>query len=202
VPILYVETNFLMSIATGRDPDAATVISSPSPLLRIVMPGICYLEALSTLESESRSTRQFTEVLKARIKQAQRDWTSVHAQPLCFHLEQALAEIVHQFNDVEVRLFQAMSNLSERVALIEPDRNVIDSSIRNRVLKEDLTDNLILHCVLQHAALNPGEERALLSENTRDFGRVEVRKMLRDADVKFFSKAKSFLDWLEAQPSA
>jgi superfamily I DNA and/or RNA helicase len=202
MPILYVETNFLMSIATGRDPDAASVMSSPSPLLRIVMPGICYMEALTTLESERRSTHQFKEMLKARINQARRDLTSVYAQSLRLHLERALAEVVRQFNDVEVRLFQGMSDLSRRVALIEPDRDIIESSIRERILEDELTDNLILHCVLHHAALNSDEERALLSENTRDFGREDVRRMLRNADVKYFSKAKSFLDWLGAQPPA
>jgi hypothetical protein len=202
MPILYVETNFLMSIATGRDPDALTVLSSASPALRIAMPGSCYLEALSTLESERRYSHQFELALSARITQSRRDLTSAHAQLLCLHLERALAEVMNQFNFVEERLFQAMSDLSRTVELIEPNRGVIESSIRNRVVKDDLTDNLILHCVLHHAARNPDQERALLSENTRDFGKEDVRRMLRDADVKYFSKANPFLDWLGAQPSA
>jgi hypothetical protein len=200
--ILYVETNFLMSIAMGRDIEAATLLSSPSPSLKIVMPGICYMEALSTLESERRATYQFVEVLKARGQQAQRDLISTHARSLVLHLGQARAAVGDQLNVVEERLFQAMSDLAKAVEVIEPDRVVIEASIRHRLIEDDLTDNLILHCVLHHAARNPGEERALLSENTPDFGKEDVRRMLRGADVKFFSKAKLFLDWLGAQPSA
>jgi hypothetical protein len=38
--ILYIETNFLMSVAKGRDIDAAKLLRNLSPLIRLAIPAI------------------------------------------------------------------------------------------------------------------------------------------------------------------
>lgn len=44
---LYVETNFLMAIAQGRD-SLDIILNNYDPSLNIVIPDICFIEALST----------------------------------------------------------------------------------------------------------------------------------------------------------
>ncbi len=53
--ILYVETNFAMSIATGRDPQANTLLLNTPTSVQIAIPSVCYMEALSVLEAHQKS---------------------------------------------------------------------------------------------------------------------------------------------------
>jgi hypothetical protein len=41
---LYVETNFLVGISTGRDV-AASLLEVPTTAIQLVIPGMCFLEA-------------------------------------------------------------------------------------------------------------------------------------------------------------
>jgi hypothetical protein len=52
VTILYLETNFLMSIAMGRDPEASDLLSQRPAGVRLAMPQVCCMEALSVLNEE------------------------------------------------------------------------------------------------------------------------------------------------------
>ena len=62
--ILYIETNFLMSIATGRDPDANHLLLSVPTSVRIAIPAICCMEALSALEDEIKRRNRFADEQK------------------------------------------------------------------------------------------------------------------------------------------
>lgn len=52
--ILYIETNFLMGIAKGQDPQAQNLLLNTPTSIAIVIPSICYVEALTTLEQEEK----------------------------------------------------------------------------------------------------------------------------------------------------
>ncbi len=69
--IFYIETNFLMSIATGRDPEALTLLQNPPESVQIAIPCICCLEALSVLEQEEKSRKIFEQELDLQINRAQ-----------------------------------------------------------------------------------------------------------------------------------
>ena len=49
--LLYIETNFLMSIATGRDPKADDLLAQPPEGLRLAIPQVCFMEALSVFKT-------------------------------------------------------------------------------------------------------------------------------------------------------
>jgi hypothetical protein len=69
-------------------------------------------------------------------------------------------------------------------------------------LIEDRTDNLILHCILEHARANPSEAKIFLSGNRKDFGSETVRHALQEAGIsKYVAEAKQFLGWYRSQPS-
>ena len=195
--ILYVETNFPMSVATGRDPGAARLLGDAS--FRLVMPVVCLIEALSALESERKALEGFKRSLTGQITQAERDATSGHAGPLRDSLRTALGQASDRFNDVESRFFDALIRASEWET-IGAGPEVVRASVDRPLIRRDLTDNLILHCILSHAAAHPGEVRAFLSGNTRDFGTPEVKAALNTAGVtKLFAEAGSFLDWHASQ---
>jgi hypothetical protein len=52
--ILYVETNFLMGIAEGQDPQAEDLLRNTPNSVRLATPSICFVEALTTLEQEEK----------------------------------------------------------------------------------------------------------------------------------------------------
>src|SRR5258707_226330 len=101
---LYVETNFLMAAAMGREPDAAPIFSFSAEQLRIALPVICLMEALSAYEDEAHRRRRFSDELDKQINQVDRDQVSTHAQQLRSHLEEAKVENRALLNDIGFRL--------------------------------------------------------------------------------------------------
>jgi len=65
-----------MSIATGRDPQAYNLLSTPPSSVRIAIPSICCMEALSALEDELKRRNRFENDLNLQISQLRRDVTS------------------------------------------------------------------------------------------------------------------------------
>ena len=198
--ILYFETNMLMSVATGRDPEAGELLVNPPREVRLAVPQICLMEALSVLDNEKRRARRFTNMLEGQVVQLKRDMTSVHAKTLQFHLEQACIENEQIISQIDTRLFDALDRVAQVADLIELSRTSVIGS-RKDVLIPDLTDNLILHCVLEHARANPADAKVLMSGNRKDFGTKPVLEALLEAGViKYVADANQFLGWYRSQP--
>ena len=198
--ILYVETNFLMSIATGRDSQAKTLLENPTASVQIAIPSICCMEAFSALEDELKRRNRFMDELKKQISQLRRDVTSSHAQSLLSHLEQSLIENEALLNDVENRLFQALDHLNAKAEMIPLTGDMLQESLDTRLINKDPTDNLILHCILNHARLHPRDIKVFLSANFKEFNTPEVQAALRNTGVnRYFSSTQDFLGWLETQ---
>ena len=197
--IFYIETNFLISIATGRDTEAGTLLANPPASVQIAIPGICCLEALSVLEQEKKSRKNFEQQLNIQINEAQRNLISPHARSLLFHLRQARTENEALIKDVESSLFEAQSQIETNAELIALTTDMLQSS-RDQTIIPDSTDNLILHCILVHARSHPTEIKVFMSGNVNDFGRSEVREALRQAGVsEYFSQTQYFLGWLQSK---
>jgi len=197
--IFYIETNFLISIATGRDTEAGNLLANPPASVQIAIPGICCLEALSVLEQDKKSRKNFEQQLNIQINQAQRNMISPHARSLSFYLRQARTENEALIEDVELSLFEAQSQVETKAELIALTTDMLQSS-RDQTIISDSTDNLILHCILVHARNHPTEVKVFLSGNVNDFGRSEVREALRQAGVShYFSRTQDFLGWLQSQ---
>jgi rRNA-processing protein FCF1 len=200
VAILYIETNFLMSIATGRDPKANNLLLSVPTSVRIAIPAICCMEALSALEGEIKRRNDFANKLTNQIRQLKRDLTSPYARSLLFHLEESLNENAGLLNNIKVRLFEALELLADNVEMMELTADTLRESLNTVFIEEDPTDNLILHCILNHAHLHANEVKVFLSNNTKDFDVPEVREALREAGItKYFSRTEDFLGWLQSQ---
>jgi PIN domain len=200
--ILYIETNFLMSIATGRDPEASILLGQTPASVQLVIPSICYMESFSALEDEVKRHNYFKQQLENQIGEANRDLTSQNARSLFLNLSQSRIDYERRLEDIDLRLRQAMGQLSQTAETIALNANMIQESLNSIIIAKDPTDNLILHCILNHARLRPAETKVFLSGNVREFRKIlEVQDALRDAGItKYFYLAKDFLGWLQSQP--
>lgn len=68
--ILYVETNFLMSIAKRRDLQAHELLLNIPNSIHLVVPSICYVEALLALEKEEQYSQRFIQEIDTKISEA------------------------------------------------------------------------------------------------------------------------------------
>ena len=199
--VLYVETNFLMSIATGRDPDATDILADIGLPNRLVLPQVCFMEAFSVLNEMHRSRNQFRNQLDQQISEMRRDSTSEHARELLSLLEQARIVSDKLIEDIDTRLFNTVRRLSRDAELIGLTREILEEQ-RKTILVEDPTDNLILHCILAHAREHPSEDKTFLSGD-KAFGDSKVQNELGIVGVtKSFREGKQFRMWFVSQPQS
>lgn len=199
MPILYVETNFLMSIALGRDAEANNLLVTPPASIQIAIPGVCCMESLSAFEAEQKRRYRFMGELNQQISQLKRDLTSVYARTLLSYLEQSQAENIGLKDDVARRLFLGLDNLATNAEIIPLTSDIIRESLNADLIADEPTDNLILHSILFHPRSHPTEVKVLLTDNTKDFANAAIREVLQNAGVnKYFTRAASFLGWLQS----
>lgn len=198
--ILYIETNFLMTIATGREAEAIMLLRELSSSVRLVIPSICYRSSLSALEDELKRQNYFQQQLSRQISETKRDVTSEHAASLSFHLEESFIYYRNRVGEIKFRLREAISLLSKNAEMIVLNTEIIEASLNTTFIAKDPTDNLILHCILSHARLHPTETKVFLSGNIKEFRQLpEVQDALQQAGVeKYFSRTEDFLGWLQS----
>ena len=198
--IVYIETNFLMSIATGREAEAMMLLRDLSSSVQLVIPSICYMEALSALEDELKRQNSFGQQLSRQISETKRDVTSEHAASLSFHLEESFIFSRYRVGEIKSRLREAISLMSRNSEMIALNPEIIEASLNVTLIEKDPTDNLILHCILSHARSHSTETKVFLSGNVKEFGLPEAQDVLREAGItKYFSVTKNFLGWLQSQ---
>lgn len=197
--ILYVETNFLLSIATGRDPQAQTLIQNFPTSVSLAIPSICCMESLSAFEDELKRRNSLTNILDLQISESRRDGTSPHAQILLRQLEEARVSNQNLLNDVRSRLSTTHIQLANLADLIQLTPEALLQSINNN-LTRDPTDNLILHSIYFHAEAHANVQKALLTGDNHL--REVAREFLQRVGVSsFFSRAQDFIGWWQSQLS-
>lgn len=197
--ILYVETNFVIGIAKGQDPDALRLLSEGVPGLKIVIPAVCVMEAFSTWSIDKKARERFYGEIKKHADEAGRDQSSVLARSLTGSLRQALLDGRELLNAIEDRLYETMERLSENAEIL----NNIDSQVLfdtfSRGYIDDPTDNLILCAILRHAHSPVPGLKLFVSGNSRDFGTPEPVKALESAGIKYFMAITPALGWLKEE---
>lgn len=189
-----------MSLAKGQDPQAQQLLLNTPLSLHLVIPSICYIEALSTLEKEEQFSKRFLRELDIRIIEARRDRTSVNAASLLTILEQSRTSFTDRLNDIQVRFYDALNLLCSKAEMITLNNDILQNSLDKNILEKELIDRLILNYIIHHASLHTTEDKVFLSCNTKDFGKPEVRETLHNAGViEYFSNTQAFLGWLSSQ---
>lgn len=197
-----------MAVAKGRDLDAEKLLRNLSPLIRLTIPAICYVEAINAYRIDKQNQLKFQAEMEKQINEAMRDKISVHADLFKVSLERASIENLLLLNDVQDRLSEVIELLTENSEIINFDNNIIKDisdkifiQTETLLIKNDLMDNLILQCIVSHANQHPNNQKVFISGNTKDFGKKEVQEILNSAKIKYFSNTKNFLGWLESQLS-
>lgn len=203
--ILYLETNFVVGAGTGQDAYADQLLRVSLERLRLILPAICVMESLSVLEGKRTMSNRFALEMEAQITQLSRDVTSEHAQVMQMHLEQALVASDNVFNAVERRLQDTLAKLAGAVPGYRPAEilslppNAVVQALNTPLMGEP-TDNLILAVIEEHARQNTGEEKVMLSGNTKDFGAPTVRARFIALQIRYFAKTQDFLGWFNSRP--
>lgn len=198
VAILYVESNHLVASATGRDPMSDHILDGSTPGLRLVIPGICFMEALSWLEGEIKRRKELGHVLMSQIKELRRDLTG-ETQAIVSHMEQAMVANERLWKVIGNRLQSAIQRLSDRAEILPVTPAVLKAS-REQILIPESTDNLIARTILDHARSSPDPDKALLTENRRDFDQPEIRAALRAAGILYFASSDRVVEWADSRP--
>ncbi|MCC5601381.1 PIN domain-containing protein [Nostoc favosum] len=196
--IIYVETNFLMSIAKGQDSQAQELLQNTPSSLRIVVPSICFIESLTTLEQEEKYNLDFLGKLDIQINQAERD-NSDNARLLLFRLEQSKTSFLERNNEVKERFDVAFNQLISKSEMITLSTSIFQGTLNREIFEKHIIDRVILECIIFHAGLHPNENKLFLSSNSKEFGRREVIELLRDSGIQYFNKTQNFLGWLQSQ---
>lgn len=196
--IIYVETNLLMSIAKGQDLQAQELLQNTPSSLRIVVPSICFVESLTTLEQEEKYNLDFLRQLDIQINQAERD-NSDNTRLLLFHLEQSRTSFLQRTNEVKERFDIAFNQLAMKSEMITLTTGIFQGTLNRAIFEKHIIDKIILEWIIFHAGLHPNENKLFLSSNSKEFGRREVIEVLRDSGIQYFNKTQNFFSWLQSQ---
>lgn len=200
---LYIETNFFIGFAKNQEQEAEELVYSTSPekmsLIEIVTPAICCMESLSVLEDERTRRNRFQVNLEREISELRGNTNSEYSVEIMKSLQNAKYNNEKMANDINIRLFEILEWAKNSVEFIQLKPDILSTSLEN-VLITDPTDNLILHCILDHAKTSLNKQKVLLSGNSKDFGTKEIKGILQEAGIqRYFVKSGDFLGWLNSQ---
>ena len=188
-----------MSHSLGRAPATDELLSGVSPVVRLAIPVVCFMEAFSAFEDERKRHNRLVGGLEQQIQQLKRNVVSRRILPLIDHLVKSVDDLREVYDEAQVRLYGATESLRTGAELIGLTPEILGASL-TRLLINDPTDNLILASILDHAGSQASERKAFLSENRKDFDdNPYAKKAIEDAGVKYFAQASKFLEWHRSQ---
>ena len=189
----------MMSHSLGRDSATDELLTGISPGVRLIIPVVCFMEALSAFKDEGKRHNRLIGELEGQIGQLKRNTVSPRVQPLIDHLAQSVIGFQAISNDARTRLYDAIEKLRTSAELIGLTPEILGDSLTQPLI-DDPTDNLILASILRHANSQPSVTKAFLSENRKDFDQKPYPKSaLEGAGVKYFAQASKFLEWHRSQ---
>ncbi len=166
--LLHVETNFLVSFATGRDDATQALLVLPPAGVRFVLPSICIMEAMSNYEVQRKGHEDVVRSLTGRINEFKRGVVWADRSQRIDAIVQARVELNTMFGQYRSRLMEAIRYPGLNAITIGLDYATIgDALIHPRIA--DPTDNLILSSVVTHALGYPSTPKALLTEEQEGF---------------------------------
>jgi hypothetical protein len=149
-------------------------------------------------KEREREREGFLRKLGEQAKEAGRGSSSDRANSLGTLLRQAQLVGGEMLNEIEGRLYVTISKLSLIAEFLNISERVIFDTYSTGYI-DDLTDNLILCAILQHARSEVPGLKMFVSGNSRDFGTAESVKALESAGVKYFKAVEPALGWLKEQ---
>ncbi|MCP2728532.1 PIN domain-containing protein [Symplocastrum sp. BBK-W-15] len=187
-----------MAIAKGQDEAAPEFLINPPSDICLMIPSICYMEAIVAFQNEQKRRKTFQQNINNEISESKRNLSSSLGS-LVNDLEKARLACDQLFNEFEGQFLDAITLVRTKVTSIDLPLNSLTATLTDPILKEEkqLRDNLILQCILDHAQRHPTQIKVLLSGNYKEFGKVEVQDSLKQLGIiKYFTNTKNLLGWL------
>ena len=199
--ILYLETNFMMAIAKGRDGLVENILQNPPDDLTIAIPSICLMESLVAWEREQKRSQSFRQAVEIEINEAKRNNILQDAQSVVSFLLASMTAYEKLLVDFEKRFENVFEILKNKVELIHPKIEDIQRIFPQPLLNKstERRDAFILRCILDHAQANSEETKAFFSENIKQFGQSDVRESFREVGITYFSKIENLQGWLSSR---
>lgn len=199
--ILYLETNFIMAIAKGRDGLVENILQNPPDYLTIAIPSICLMESLVAWEREEKRSQSFRQAVGIEINEAKRNHRLQDAQSVVDFLQQSITAYENLLLDFEKRFENVFEILKTKVELIHPKIENLQLTFAQPLLPQskERRDDFILRCILDHAQANSEETKAFFSENTKQFRQSDVIESFREVGITYFSKIENLQGWLLSQ---
>lgn len=195
---LYLETNYLMGVATGRYPLAEDLLVKRPTSVLLAIPEVCYMEAIAAFESLQSRRNQFATALDDERMQLREGIHSPGALRLISQLEAARLESTNLTNEFRGRLSSAMHMLPFVARGLPASAKIIRWSAENPVCRQP-TDNLILHVITDHAAKRH-EAKTFFTANSSDFEADSAGKTLRDAGIgRVLNSYDDLVNWLASR---
>jgi len=187
---LYLETNFLMSVCTGRTPRALELLDLPEKV-ELAIPVVCFMEAHHAFKSDRIAKLRFKEPFESQIGNIIRH-TDSHAQEAARALAAADAALVRYVDDSERRLTDVIRRTSACSRLIGSSREVLAREVHS--YRSDPTDDMILGSIMEDALRDPLGEMAFFSEDG-GFRQPTVAAALCNAGIAQFDAIDPCLAW-------
>jgi hypothetical protein len=181
----------------GQDSGAEDLLASPSERVKIALPDICVMEAISAFDWKRGDRNRLKGELDRQLAQLQRSIEIPVAQRLAKQLTQVDFTNAEFLSDLFHRLDTYLVRLAERAELIPLSNAVLLHQFQLRQQTElDRDDALILASILDHSLTDTVSSKALLTGNIHDFRKKEVALLLRQNRMKHFSSSDQLLRWL------
>jgi hypothetical protein len=209
----YVETNWILAMVLGEDDDAQRLLRQP-PEVRLAIPDICVVEAISAFDRKRAERNALTGLLRNNESLVAGRTGIASGLGLLEGLEKARLANDAYLSDLYVRLDDTLQLVAERCDFLPVSGTILRSGLDLSVALTpaglatrttgswhpreafDRADALILSAIVEDAR-GPAisHDKAFLSGNVRDF--ESARPYLESFGVKYFRRAGRLVEWLE-----
>ena len=199
--IIYLETNSIMAIAKGRNKELEDFVYHSSGNLKFVIPSICLMETLVAIEGEEKRSQSFSQTIQIEMNEAKRNKELNNSQSFVNYLESSLIDYDDILTDFKKRFLNILEYLKNHGELIEPSIKMLEAILINPLLpgKNQRRDDFILQVILAHAENNLSMDKVFFSENTKEFGNINIQQVLANLGINYFSKIPNLEGWLNKQ---
>lgn len=183
----------------GQDSRAGELLSSSESEVRLALPSVCVMEAISAFDWKRIERNRLKDELDRQLSQLQRSINVQAALRLATELTQADLTNAELLSELFRRLDETLLWITNRAELIPISAEIIQHQVQlSRETELDRDDALILASILAHAMNESIPKKALLTANFKDFEKEPVRLLLADAGIKQFSSTGRALGWIGA----
>ena len=194
--LIYLETNWIIGAVMGQDPRADDLLSSPPDQIKLALPDVCVMEAISAFDWKRGERTKLEAVIDTQLTQLQRSITIPTAQRLAKQLSQADFTNVKFLSELFARLDNYILRLVQRAELIPLTQAVVLHQLQlGQETKLDRDDALIFASILSHSKNDAVSNKAFLTGNVNDFGTDEVKQILVSAGIKQFKSTNRAIGW-------